>query len=561
MNESERISTDVLIIGGGIAGCAGAIAATEQGQRVVLVEKAWTGGSGATTFATGGFYWFDPERHSMQKILAASNKSSDSMFDPEWMEWFCHNIHDLILTLDGMGVPFRKEKNGDFVVRSSRGGTELVMVPGYILQKKMRSLVAKAGGQLVDRVMITKLLTAEGQVSGAVGFHVRTGKPYIVEAKNIVIAAGGCSFKGNFFGQDMLCGEGIRLAEDVGAEFTNMEFSNTYNTTSKYFDLYGMGLFPQYGAKFVNGTGEYFMERYDPVHKDNCLLNILLRAMATEIREGRGPISFDMSLIPVEKRQEIRDAVPMFFEAFASKDIDPFAKPLEWVPAFIGAASCGSGLTLKSFDCDTSVPGLYAAGDTANEGLIIGASNGPGGINMSWALVTGWKAGEAAGRAAKLKEPVPASPETVKAALDETFAKLGHTGNLDIGDAVQKIQSVVIPARYNIVRSRESLQDALARLDAVEQEIENEIIVRDTHELMSYHELPGMLSTARMTYRAALLRTESRGSHFREDYPEQDNKNWLVWTQIMKKDGGYEIRTEPVQFEKFEHFGLDIPRG
>ena len=90
----------------------------------------------------------------------------------------------------------------------------------------------------------------------------------------------------------MLCGEGIRLAEDVGAEFTNMEFSNTYNTTSKYFDLYGMGLFPQYGAKFVNGTGEYFMERYDPVHKDNCLLNILLRAMATEIREGRGPISF-----------------------------------------------------------------------------------------------------------------------------------------------------------------------------------------------------------------------------------------------------------------------------
>ena len=223
MIESERISTDVLIVGGGIVGCAGAIAAAEQGQRVVLVEKAWTGGSGATTFATGGFYWFDPERHSMQKILAASNKSSDSMFDPEWMEWFCHNIHDLILTLDGMGVPFRKEKNGDFVVRSSRGGTELVMVPGYILQKKMRSLVAKAGVQLVDRVMITKLLTAEGQVSGAVGFHVRTGKPYIVEAKNTVIVAGGCSFKGNFFGQDMLCGEGIRLAEDVGAEFTNME--------------------------------------------------------------------------------------------------------------------------------------------------------------------------------------------------------------------------------------------------------------------------------------------------------------------------------------------------
>lgn len=557
--ETERIQTDVLIIGGGVAGCAGAIAAAEQGRNVVLAEKAWTGGSGASTFATGGFYWFDPERHSIRDILEKTNKSSCHMFDPEWMEWFCRNVHDLIIKFDEKGVPFRKDENGSFVLMPSRGGTELVLVPGYIFQKKMRSLVSQANVRLLDRIMITRLLTSGGEVTGAAGFNVRTGKFYVIEAKNTVLAAGGCSYKGNFFGQDMLCGEGLYMASLVGAEFTNMEFSNCFNTTAKDFDLFGLGLFPRMGAKFMNSRGEYFMERYDPVHKDNSLLNTVLLAMATEVKEGRGPIYFDMSLIPEEKRQVVRETVPLCFEAFDSKGIDPYAQPLEWMPAFLGAASCGSGLTLASFNCDTTVPGLYAAGDVSNEGLIIGGSLGPGGINISWALVTGWKAGEAAAVSARSKDIIPAGQEDIEAVKNVTFAKLGHTGTMTIDDAVLKVQAAVIPARFSILRSETSLREGLSKLKDLEQEIDHEIIVRDTHELMSYHELPGMLSTAKMTYMTALLRTESRGSHFREDYPGTDDKNWLAWTKISNKNNEYIIKKEPVSAERFKRCGLELP--
>ena len=558
--ECKRINTDVLIIGGGVAGCAGAIAAAQHGQNVVLVEKAWTGGSGASTFATGGFYWFDPKRHSLDEIIKNTSKSSCYMFDPEWMEWFCHNIHDLIIKFDQMGIPFWKEENGDFVVRSSRGGTELVMVPGYVLMKKMRSLVSKAGVQILDRTMMTRLLTSEdGQVIGAAGFNVRTGEFYVIEAKNTVLASGGCSYKGNFFGQDMLCGEGFYMAASVGAEFTNMEFSNCYNTTAKDFDLYGLGLFPKYGAKFMNSRGTYFMENYDPVNKDNALLNTVLFAMAKEVKEGRGPIYFDITLVPEEKRDELRKAVPLCFEAFAGKGIDPFEKPLEWVPAFVGAASCGSGLTLVSFDCNTTVPGLYAAGDASNEGLIIGAALGPGGINISWALATGWNAGKAAALSSQSKKAPTARMEEVEAVRQATFEKLGQDGEMNMDEAVLAVQKEVLPARFNIIRSADSLSEGIAGLKQLKKEINEHIKVRDLHELMSFHELPGMLLTAEMTYAAALSRKESRGSHYREDYPETDNEHGLVWTKMVARQGELKLSTEPVSAEKFSRFNIELP--
>lgn len=561
MADQELLKTDILVVGGGIAGCAAAIAAAEQGQQVVLMEKAWTGASGASTFASGGFYWFDPKKHSIKKILENASKSTAYMFDPAWMEWFCYTINELILKLDQKGVPFFKDENGQFIIKKSRGGTELVIVPGYVLQKKMRSLVLAEGVQILDRVALSKLIKSEnGKVIGATGFNVRTGKFHVIEAKNIIIASGGCSYKGNFFGQDMLCGEGMFHAAEAGAEFTNMEFSNTYNTTSKEFDLFGMGLFPQYGAKFLNGKNEYFMERYDPEHKDCSLLNIVIMAMAKEVKEGRGPIYFDMRPIAKKYHEEIKRIVPLFFEAFASKNIDPFAQPLEWVPAFIGAASCGSGLTLQSFSCDTNIPGLYAAGDASNEGLIIGGSNGPGGINLSWALVTGWKAGEAAARSAHFQEDVKIADRDIAEAKQSTFSMLGHKGTLTIDNAVLKIQQYVIPQQYNIIRNPTALHTAIEELQKLKGEINQNIIVSDTHELMCYHELCSMIEIAEMTFTAALFRTESRGSHFREDMPKTDNGGWLKWTVLSKTNDGYAITSHPIPFEKYNHYGLALPR-
>lgn len=556
--ETERLNADVLVLGGGLAGCMGAIAAAQQGYSVILADKAWVGGSGESTFAAGDILWYDPAQDDVQEWLERYNKAGASMFDPEWLEWYCKNAHELVLLLDSWGMDFEKDKQGNFKRKPGRGHNEAVIFPGYKMQKKLRKIIEKLGVTIVDRVMVTELLTVNGQVAGATGFNVRTGKFYIFEAKNTVLSTGACSFKGQYHGQDMVCGEGNDMALRVCAEFTNMEFSNTYNATAKDFDICGMSRFQRLGGRFTNAKGETFMERYDPENGEGAILHIVVRAMTKEVQAGRGPIYFDLKAMSAEDKELSQKLIPMFFEACKSKGVDPFVEPVEWIPGFMGSTSCGSGLTLQSFKCDTTVPGLFAAGDMANQGLVMGAMAGPGAINLGWALVTGWNAGKGAAEACDGMAMPFVDAQQVEALQKKTFAKLGHKGDLSLGDAIYRIQALTIPAKYNILRSEESLREALDGLDVVERDIESHIVVRDTHELMLYHELYGMLSTARLTFVSALQRKESRGSHYREDYTETDGQHGNVWLKTSLENGQLTVKSEPIPFEKFERYGLDI---
>ena len=556
--KTERLSADVLILGGGLAGCMGAVAAIKKGCTVILADKAWVGSSGESTFAAGDILYYDPEQDDMHEWLERWNKAGDSMFDPEWLEWYGKNVHELILMLDSWGMEFEKDAQGRFKRKPGRGHREAVVFPGYKMQKKLRGILEKLGVVIVDRVMITELLTSDGHVAGATGFNVRTGQFYVFEAKNTVLSTGACSFKGQYHGQDMVSGEGNDMALRVGAEFTNMEFANTYNATAKDFDICGMSRFQCLGGRFTNALGETFMHKYDPVQGEGAMLHILVRAMTQEVRAGRGPISFDLRGMSEEDKDLSRRMLPMFFEACASKGVDPFSEPVEWIPGFMGSTSCGAGLTLKSFSCDTTIPGLFAAGDMANQGLVMGAIAGPGGINMGWALVTGWKAGEGAAEACEGQAQLPVDEAQIAALKEKTFAKFGHKGHMSVGDAIYRIQSLTIPAKYNIIRSEASLREALAGLDEVERDIEANVAVRDMHELMLYHELHGMLATARLTFTSALQRKESRGSHYREDYTETDGEHWNVWLKSSFKDGKIVVEAEPIPLEKFERYGLDV---
>lgn len=556
--ETKKLEADVLVLGGGLAGCMGAIAAAEAGCSVILADKAWVGGSGESTFAAGDILYYDPEQDDMHEWLERYNKAGDSMFDPEWLEWYGTNVNKLVNMLDSWGMDFEKDAQGRFKRKPGRGHNEAVVFPGYKMQKKLRGKLEKLGVNIVDRVMITELLTSQGHVTGASGFNVRTGQFYVFHAKNTVLSTGACSFKGQYHGQDMVCGEGTDMALRVGAEFTNMEFSNTYNATAKDFDICGMSRFQRLGGRFTNALGETFMHKYDPEHGEGAILHILVRAMTLEVRAGRGPIYFDLKGMSDEDKELSRRIIPTFFTACASNGVDPFVEPVEWIPGFMGSTSCGSGLTLQTCQCDTTIPGLFAAGDMANQGLVMGALAGPGGINLGWALVTGWNAGLGAAQACKNSELIPIDEAQVTTLKEKTFAKLGNQGRMTVSDAIYRIQALTIPAKYNIIRSEESMKEALAGLDEVERDIEDKIIVRDTHELMLYHELHGMLSTARLTFVSALQRKESRGSHFREDFTELDRENGNVWLKSSLNDGQITVKAEPIPYEKFERYGLAV---
>ncbi|PWL56651.1 MAG: hypothetical protein DBY37_15115 [Desulfovibrionaceae bacterium] len=554
---TERKSADVLVLGGGMAGCMGAVAAAMAGRSVVLVDKAWVGGSGESCFAAGDILYFDPEEDDLHEWLERWNRNGNGMFDPEWMEWYAKSSTEIINMMNEWGMDFEKDANGRFKRKPGRGHNHAVVFPGFKMMRKLRARLEKLGVTIVDRVQVTDLLTNNGQVVGATGFNVRTGQFHTFHARNTILSTGSCSFKGQYHGQDMESGEGNTMALQVGAEFTNMEFSNCYNSTARDFDICGMSRFQRLGGRFTNALGEAFMDRYDPVNKDGALLHILVRAMTTEVREGRGPIYFNLKNMKEEDRELSYRIVPTFFAACKSCGIDPFKDSVEWIPGFMGSTSSGSGLTLKSFACDTTVPRLFAAGDMANQGLLIGSIAGAGAVHLGWATISGFRAGEGAARACEGAELLPVDEAQVESIREKTFAKLGHEGHLSIADAIYRIQSCVIPAKYNIIRCGEDLREALAALDQIEKDIEKEIIVRDTHELMLYHELRGMLTTARLTFTSALERRESRGSHYRTDYPDMD-KEWNVWLKSRLKDGKIEIIKEPVPAEKFERYGLPV---
>ena len=174
--KTERLSADVLILGGGLARCMGAVAAIKKGCTVILADKAWVGSSGESTFAAGDILYYDPEQDDMHEWLERWNKAGDSMFDPEWLEWYGKNVHELILMLDSWGMEFEKDAQGRFKRKPGRGHREAVVFPGYKMQKKLRGILEKLGVVIVDRVMITELLTSDGHVAGATGFNVRTGQ-------------------------------------------------------------------------------------------------------------------------------------------------------------------------------------------------------------------------------------------------------------------------------------------------------------------------------------------------------------------------------------------------
>lgn len=554
---TERKSADVLVLGGGMAGCMGAVAAAMAGRSVVLVDKAWVGGSGESCFAAGDILYFDPEEDDLHEWLERWNRNGSGMFDPEWMEWYAGSSTEIVNMMNEWGMDFEKDANGRFKRKPGRGHNHAVVFPGFKMMRKLRARLEKLGVTIVDRVQVTDLLTNNGQVVGATGFNVRTGQFHVFHARNTILCTGSCSFKGQYHGQDMESGEGNTMALQAGAEFTNMEFSNCYNTTARDFDICGMSRFQRLGGRFTNALGEPFMDRYDPINKDGALLHVLVRAMTTEVREGRGPIYFNLKNMSEEDRELSYRIVPTFFAACKSCGIDPFKDSVEWIPGFMGSTSSGSGLTLKSFACDTTVPRLFAAGDMANQGLLIGSIAGAGAVHLGWATISGFRAGEGAARACEGAELLPVDEAQVESIREKTFAKLGHEGHLSIADAIYRIQSCVIPAKYNIIRCGEDLREALAALDQIEKDIEKEIIVRDTHELMLYHELRGMLTTARLTFTSALERRESRGSHYRTDYPDMD-KEWNVWLKSKLKDGKIEITREPVPAEKFERYGIPV---
>ncbi len=554
---NEVIEVDVLVIGGGLAGCWAALRAKDLAGRVLLVEKARVGSSGASTFCAGDILWWTPQ-DDLEAWLQHYAERGGFLLDPEWFELLCRNIYERVLEMDSWGAPFEKDEHGDLVRKQGRGTDAAVVFPGYQLMKFMRRKVLERGARVMDRICVTRLLKEGDGVVGAVGFNTINGRFCTIKAGATVIASGGCCWKGNYYGLDMICGESFALAYEAGAALSNMEYSNTFNSSTPRFDIYGMSRFQRLGGKFTNAGGERFMEKYDPEMKDGAYTHTLAMAMYREMKAGRGPVYFDLIEMPEKDRALSLKLLPMLFKLLERSGLDLFKERAEWMPSFVGAMGSAKGIKLTDTDCSSTVPGLYAAGDAACQGLVIGAIMGPGAINLTWAIVTGFLAGEAAARFAQERGVLEPGTAQIQQAREYTLRPLNRKKGASPDDLYYELQKIVIPGEHSIIRQGERMQQALARALEIQDEA-GRLRAQDPHYLVKCHETVASALTTEMVYRSGLLRTESRGGHFREDYPETDNKNWLKWITLEKSVGGMALSTQAVPLHKYQKYGITPP--
>lgn len=541
---------DVLVVGGGSSGCLAAIRAGEKGAGVILVDKGRVGRSGCSTFAAGAMNVCLPE-DDREAWLEEIITRGEYLNDQEWVRIQIEEGYRRAGELQDWGKKYgmkilEEDGQGGYIRRKARGNIKTLtcIMNALPMMDTLRRKVRETGVELLERVMVTHLVLTGGRAAGALGIHCRTSDIYLFLARSVVLAAGGCGFKGLFIGHHNLTGEAQYMAYRAGACLRNLDQAMS-NTTAKDLDIHGLSLMVGCGGRFLNGNGEEFMWRYDPAVGNRARLTRLVTGMAREVDGGRGPIYMDLSRVTPEDQEMLRKVLPEGFRAFDRRGVNPFKQVVEWVPAFKGTLAHGGGIHIGT-DCSSSVPGLYAAGDascTPEHGTWSIT-----GLNLTFCLVSGHRAGiAAAGFAEHVAPPSRESQEIkeqVKGWVDEILAPVRRPEGVEADQLTYRLLEILVPYNVAYLRSEKRLVEALGKVLALGMYELPRVAARDPHELVKAYEACSMVCIAEMILRSVLHRRESRGFVYRQDFPMTDNINWLKWVMVRKGASGMEVWDE-----------------
>lgn len=544
------VETDVLVIGGGSAGLWAANRAVELGERVLVVDKGPAKWGGQASLSGGGVTAVITEE-DVDKFVEEMVYYYDGLCEQDLIEGILKQSLNRLEDMQRLGYEFITEPNGKLKGIPQRGLGHITCFIGKPFGEGGKNLVGvlikesiRLGVKHLGRTMITDLLKADGVVVGAVGFNTINGEFYTFKAGAVVLVTGLGGWKTSY-GKNMATGEGMSMALRAGAEIKNYEFMKVWNVP-RHFSWEGQTWLLPLGARFVNALGEPFMDKYSPVLGANTDPHYIVRAMAVEAREGRGPFYLDCSLMKPESRELMRPKggwMKLNYEKLEKMGMDFFEKKLEWMPQ----ANEPLGGVVADIKGRTAVPGLYAAGTARNieTGLYIG------GWHLGTTAVTGYIAGDSAAEYTKSHKPGAIDKAEVEALKSKLFAPLGKDG-IFWKKALTELQATFFPYDVIILKNENSLKKAINRIEQIKDELLPRMGASDPHYLMKLVEVWGMTQISEMFVRGSLMRTESRAGHYREDYPDRDNKNWLKWIVFNLKDGKLNMRTEPVPIEKYK---------
>ena len=495
-------STDVLVLGGGLAGGWAATAAARAGAKVVLVDKGYFGTSGVTATAGPGHWWVPPDAGRRAVAIEERLARAFGLADPEWMERILETTWRTLPTLSPY-YAFPKDSRGETYYRGLRG-------PEYL--RALRQQAEAAGVRIWDHSPALQLLLhGDGSVAGATGVErqVGAGRPWLIRAGAVIVATGGCAFRSRLLGSHNNTGDGYLMGVEAGAELSGMEFSNYHTVALAHTSQTRSASYAF--ADFSDAQGRALPTQGRPDYT-----SVLAKALL------EGPVFATLARTPADLRQAVPHIQPAFILAFKRLGIDPYTQRFEVTLHGEGTVRGIGGLRVADDSCQTSVPGLFAAGDAASRELLAGATSGGGNQNSAWALSSGLWAGEAAAaRARALGRRDRARAVAVGGAGLQPLKSAKTARELDTGALVQTVKDELLPYDKVMFRHGERLRSSLTRLDQVWVEVRDHLHA-EGREAVAARETAALVASARWSYGAAAVRTESRGMHRREDYPATD---------------------------------------
>jgi len=495
VSEPLTLATDVLVIGGGLAGAWAAVAAARAGADVVLVDKGHCGTSGVTATAGPGHWWVPPERR--EAAVADRLQRSLGLGDPNWMG----RILDLTWTsLPGLRdhYAFSTDDRGEVQHRALRG-------PEYM--RAMRAYAVATGARILDHHPALQLLRhGDGSIAGASGLALRGERPWTIRAGAVVLATGGTAFASRLLGSATNTGDGLLMGVEAGADLSGMEFTNYYTPSLA-------------GTNMARSMAYSFARWFDADDRELDIPNgpdvtpHLARALLN------GPLFCRLDRVPADIQAVMPEVQPNFVLPFQRLGIETYGERFEVTLHAEGAIRGIGGLRVDDEDCQTVVPGLYVAGDAGSRELVTGAISGGGAVNSSWALSSGQWAGAAAARRAR---STGARETDLAVATGQAGLKPRREARtFDAAGAVQAVREELNAYDKNIFRRGDVLAASLERLDRIWRELADHGRAEGRAGLR-LREAAALVAAGRWSKAAALARRESRGMHRREDAPNLD---------------------------------------
>lgn len=523
---ARTIETDVLVIGTGGAGLRAAIELHDMGRHVLVLGKR-PRADAHTVLAAGGINaaLATMDYEDTWAIHAADTLVEGRFLgDPAAVEILCREAPRAIEELTAWGVPFHREADGRISQRyfGAHRYRRTAFVGDYTGQEIIAALVREVdrrGIEIIERVYVADLLSRDGQVNGAFGFELATGREVIVQAGAVVLAAGGHIhiYHRSSSRRRENTGDGMALAFAAGASLADMELVQFHPSGMvSPVELEGTLVTEAVrgeGGRLLNSNGERFMARYDAERMELSTRDRVALANYTEIVEGRGTpnggVWLDVSHLPAAV---IHERLPRMYAQFAAVGVDITREPMEVAPT---AHYSMGGVRVEPHSHSTGVPGLYAAGEVAAG---VHGANRLGGNSLAEILIFGRIAGRSAGEYAAANK-APALDEAQIVHVRQQLARLSQRDGVTQRELIAALQDAVWRGA-GVVRSAEGLGQALESLENIRNQAENS--PAGAPDLAATLDLQSMLLTAEATVHGALARQESRGAHQRSDFPELD---------------------------------------